>query len=1008
MRDGLEDYEYFYELAGGQPQYGSDNAADSIVQKIITGQFSFNRDSEYMYNLRKVVGYYIGGEIGSIPQLVPTSKHSRSDEAYGNSYYINFQDPSDQPNANPLIVDGDEYMKIGNNEYSESLGYGWIYAPDGNLDNTGTAYDYDQWAEWPSGTEASELQKSAVLDDYGRNNVFDFDLPNGTYDVTLGVGNRNFLGEQRVLIEGELFLDSPDSSSTQWYEVAKEVTVSDKRLTVEMGKFNKMPFINYLKIEAQSEPEINTNPLNTNSPDYDFGDLQILTTTTTTVEILNEGTADLIVSDINVGDTTNYSLNLNPVTNPCGGANPTIGAGSSCNVEVSFNPQTVGEKTTTLNIDSNDSDEATYVLELRGNGIDNTTPTITSITTTTPNGAYAIGDSIEVTVNFSENVTSSGNVTVTLETGATDRTCTFTATDQNTATCTYTVQAGDESGDLTVNSVTGTVTDADTNPLDNTLPSGQNLADNADIAVDGIPPVISINAPTNSDMVNASTLLDFSVTDGTASQCSLDSGSSWEACSSGDALGVLTSFNAIAEGAIFTLQIKDQDTVGNEMIEMVTNLEKEALPPTITSITTTTPNGAYAIGDSIEVTVNFSENVTSSGNVTVTLETGATDRTCTFTATDQNTATCTYTVQAGDESGDLTVNSVTGTVTDADTNPLDNTLPSGQNLADNADIAVDGIPPVISITSPTGSMTVDGTTPITFTSSGNAPTCSFDGGLIWVACASGQTLDQFPQFTNLAEGDTFNLQIKDQDIAGNETIETVATLLRQDNDPYITNILAISPNGYYGIGAPVTIQVNFSELITTTGDLTLTLNNGATCTISQITGNQTSANCVYTPMASEDVVDLSVATIAGVIEDQTANQINNPIVPTGQNLADNANIVIDTVAPNGNVLTTGTDNGPEGQLSFNSNENNSFVYIVIEGAPQANLADLINASATNEGRVKHLPSAGTNYIMETINLEAGAYNVYLVDSAGNIKQLAEQVNVAQTVVVEEEDRKSVV
>ncbi len=89
---------------------------------------------------------------------------------------------------------------------------------------------------------------------------------------------------------------------------------------------------------------------------------------------------------------------------------------------------------------------------------DTAAPTITSITSPVSDGRYVTGAVIPVTVNFSEDVTSTGSVTVTFETGSTDQTCSFTVDHTDSGTCTYVVQAGDRSADLEV-SVSGTIVD---------------------------------------------------------------------------------------------------------------------------------------------------------------------------------------------------------------------------------------------------------------------------------------------------------------------------------------------------------------------------------------------------------------------------------------------------------------------------------------------------------------------------------------------------------------------
>ncbi len=123
-------------------------------------------------------------------------------------------------------------------------------------------------------------------------------------------------------------------------------------------------------------------------------------------------------------------------------------------------------------------------------GGDVTAPTITSVSSDKVNGSYTVGQVIDIDVTFSEAVTSTGNVTVTLETGATDRTCTFSVSNSTTGTCNYTVQAGDTSADLTVASISGTIRDAALNSMSNFTPA-TNLAANKNIVIDTTAPTVS-------------------------------------------------------------------------------------------------------------------------------------------------------------------------------------------------------------------------------------------------------------------------------------------------------------------------------------------------------------------------------------------------------------------------------------------------------------------------------------------------------------------------------------
>lgn len=242
LRDGLEDYEYFYMLNGGeQPQAGVSNPADPWVDRIIGGVQAYNRDGEMMYNLRRLVGLKIGGEISAIPDIEPQSSHPRSDEPQGD-YYLNFQDPSGEPSGT-VIYNGHTYMKIGSALYSAAAGYGWMRSADVPPANFYQAYD--QWFE----VEPTLLLRSSIIDDWGRDHVFEFDLPNGIYTVTVGVGYRGGTRSHTIIVEGLTVIDNETTNNSAIIR-SQEVSVRDKKLTVVMGMYNQTGHINFLDIEA--------------------------------------------------------------------------------------------------------------------------------------------------------------------------------------------------------------------------------------------------------------------------------------------------------------------------------------------------------------------------------------------------------------------------------------------------------------------------------------------------------------------------------------------------------------------------------------------------------------------------------------------------------------------------------------------------------------------------------------------------------------------------------------
>jgi len=241
LRDGLEDYEYFYLLSGGQPQPGASNSADPWVGRIITGTQTFNRDGEMMYNLRRLIGLKISGDISVIPGIEPQSAHPRSDGPPGD-YYLNFQDPSGEPTGS-VEYDGHTYMKIGTDLYSSTAGYGWMRSAD--VPPANFYPDWDQWFD----VEPTDLLRSSIIDDWGRDHVFEFDLPNGSYDVTVGVGYRGSERPHTILIEGVTVIDNETTDASAIIR-SQTLTVNDKKLTVVMGMYNEIGHINFLEIEA--------------------------------------------------------------------------------------------------------------------------------------------------------------------------------------------------------------------------------------------------------------------------------------------------------------------------------------------------------------------------------------------------------------------------------------------------------------------------------------------------------------------------------------------------------------------------------------------------------------------------------------------------------------------------------------------------------------------------------------------------------------------------------------
>ncbi|MBD3390783.1 MAG: DUF2341 domain-containing protein [Chitinivibrionales bacterium] len=129
-------------------------------------------------------------------------------------------------------------------------------------------------------------------------------------------------------------------------------------------------------------------------------------------------------------------------------------------------------------------------------------PTILRVSSSSPDRIYRQGDTVDVSVYFSQNVSlAGGNLTVMLETGDTDRVVTITPfSASDTAAGRYIVQLGDSTPDLRAYSPLvlaqgASLHDAQDDECVLTIPGAGNLADEKDIRVDGNAPEFSSGYP---------------------------------------------------------------------------------------------------------------------------------------------------------------------------------------------------------------------------------------------------------------------------------------------------------------------------------------------------------------------------------------------------------------------------------------------------------------------------------------------------------------------------------
>jgi len=266
----------------------------------------------------------------------------------------------------------------------------------------------------------------------------------------------------------------------------------------------------------------------------------------------------------------------------------------------------------------------------------------------------------------------------------------------NTLSFTYIVQAGDTSSHLdyvATDSLTlngGTIRDAASNDATLTLPTPGgpgSLSANTNIVIDTTSPVVANVTSTNADgSYKAGATISVTVTFSKVVNVTgvptltLATGAINRAASylSGSGTNTLT-FNYtvqagdtsshldyVATGSLALNGGTIRDTVNNDAtLTLPTpgaagslgankNIVIDTTSPTVTNVTSTNADGTYNSGDTITVTITFSEATNVTGIPTLTLATGATNRAANYSSgSGTNTLSFTYIVQAGDNSSNL-------------------------------------------------------------------------------------------------------------------------------------------------------------------------------------------------------------------------------------------------------------------------------------------------------------------------------------------------------------------
>ena len=410
-----------------------------------------------------------------------------------------------------------------------------------------------------------------------------------------------------------------------------------------------------------------------------------------------------------------------------------------------------------------DSDNNEASTSQKNNSInlnDNTFPTVTSVSSITANGTYGIGNVVQITTIFNEEVFVTGIPQISLETGSTDMLVNYSSgSGSNTLVFNYTVAAGDTTSDLDYKASTslalngGTVKDAVGNAATLTLASPAatfSLGANKDLVIDGITPtVVKVNSNKSNgsygvnDTIpiniffnqtitvtgNPQLILETGITDGIASYASgtgskqlvfnyiISQGENSDDLDYTSTSALILNSGTIKDSSANAATLTLVSPSNTNSLSANKDLVVDTNGPTILSVSSTTADGAYNANDTIVVAVTFSDNVFVSGTPILLLETGEIDAVIDFTnGSGTKVLSFNYIINSNHNTKKLKYKTSSslllygGSINDNVGNPSTLTLPipgKAESLSGSNNLIIDNINPLVSYVSESENENID-------------------------------------------------------------------------------------------------------------------------------------------------------------------------------------------------------------------------------------------------------------------------------------------------------------
>ncbi len=711
--------------------------------------------------------------------------------------------------------------------------------------------------------------------------------------------------------------------------------------------------------------------------------------------------------------------------------------------------------------------------------IDTTAPTVTGVTSTTANGTYGVSSVITITVGWSKNVVVTGTPELALNSGGTASYSSGSGT--STLTFLYTVAAGQNSSLLDYTSTSaltlngGTIFDTVTNPNAANLTlaapgSSGSIGGTKSIAIDTTAPTVTgVTSTTANGTYGVSSVITITVgwsknvvVTGTP-ELALNSGGT-ASYTSGTGTSTLTFIYTVAAGQNSSLLDYTSTSAltlnGGTIFDTVTNpnaanltlaapgssgsiggtksIAIDTTAPTVTGVTSTTPNGTYGIGATITITVGWSKNVVVTGTPELALNSGGTASYTSGSGT--STLTFIYTVAAGQNSPKLDYTSTSaltlngGTIFDTVTNPNAANLTlaapgSAGSIGGTKSIVIDTtVTSVLAVSSTTasgsygvgssivvtvsfsGAVVVTGTPQLALNSGGTASyttgsgTSTLSFTYIVAAGDDANPLDELSTTALTLNGGTIDNAnngspaLLTLPAPGSTNSLSQSNIVIDTTAPVVTGVTSTTPNGTYGIGATITITVGWSKNVVVTGTPELALNSGGTASYTSGSGTST-LTFIYTVAAGQnspklDYTSTSALTLnGGTIFDTVTNPnaANLTLAAPGSagSIGGTKSIVIDTTVTSVLAVSSTTASGSYGvgssivvTVSFSG-------AVVVTGTPQLALnsggtASYTTGSGTSTLSFTYIVAAGDDANpLDELSTTALTLNGGTIDNANN-------------------------